>query len=142
MSYSDKQATKIVNHVCQEIIKDRALRTILKTDNGMCSTDTFYRFLYKSEAFSKQYSRATLIRAEQEFSELISIADNKEDCYYTDKDGVRRLDNAAVQLKRLQIHTREWRLGKLNPKKYSDKVQVDTTEFKEQPLFDFKKDKE
>ena len=41
----------------------------------------------------------------------------------------------TIQHRRLQVDSHKWMLGKMNPKKYSDKIQVDTTEFSEQPLF-------
>ena len=55
--------------------------------------------------------------------------------YIIDKDGNEVVNHNVIQRDRLRVDTRKWYLSKLNPKKYSDKIQVDTSEFKEQPLF-------
>ena len=83
------------------------------------SADTFYQWLNQYEECAKRYARATEERALAIFEDTMDIADNGAD-YNRD---------------RLRVDTRKWFLSKLNPKKYSDKLQVDTSEFKEQPLF-------
>jgi transposase len=84
------------------------------------SAATFYQWLNEDEECEKRYARATDERGIAIYEETMEIAD----------------DTAGdVQRDRLRVDTRKWFLSKLNPKKYSDKLQVDTTEFKEQPLF-------
>ena len=83
------------------------------------SADTFYQWLNQDEECAKRYARATEERALAIFEDTMDIADNGAD-YNRDS---------------LRVDTRKWFLSKLNPKKYSDKLQVDTSEFKEQPLF-------
>ena len=52
----------------------------------------------------------------------MNICDDKTEDYISTKGGVIG-NNAAVQRARLQVDARKWIVSKLNPKKYSDKVQ-------------------
>lgn len=66
-----------------------------------------------SEEFCEQYASAQEARADKMFDEIIGIADN---CA-SDKD--------AVAKARLRIDARKWAMGRMCPKKYSDRVNVD-----------------
>ena len=63
------------------------------------------------------------------------IADDQENDVYEDEDGREQTNHNVINRAKIRIDSRKWMLGKMNPKKYSDKIQVDTTEFSEQPLF-------
>ena len=55
------------------------------------------------------------------------IAFTVEDCYYIDKDGIQRIDNGMVNLRRIQVDVIKFRVARMHPKKYGDKIQVDNT---------------
>ena len=120
MAYSEKEVTDVFNYVCLEIEKGRALRNVLKDDN-MPSTSTFYQWLDSNEEKAKQYARATQVRADIIFDEIIDIADDSSG----DKKVVEHgevMDGEYVARSRIRIDTRKWVLSKLNPKKYGDKT--------------------
>jgi hypothetical protein len=122
MSYSIDEIDKIFDYVCENIEKGRALRKVLKDEN-MPSTKTFFNWLDLYPEKVKQYARATEIRAEAIFDDILAIADeNTNDTYITD-DGLERVNNDVIQRSRLRIDARKWVLSKLNPKKFGDKVQ-------------------
>jgi hypothetical protein len=122
MAYSIEEIDQIFDYVCENIEKGRALRKVLKDEN-MPSSKTFFNWLDLYPEKVKQYARATEIRAEAIFDDILSIADeNSNDTYITD-DGLERVNNDVIQRSRLRIDARKWVLSKLNPKKFGDKVQ-------------------
>lgn len=125
MAYSNKQIDDIFNYVCLEIEKGRALRNVLKDDN-MPSTSTFYQWLDNNEDKAKQYARATEVRAEIIFDDIINIADQNENDTYINDEGKEVVNNDVIQRSRLRIDARKWVLSKLNPKKYGDKTDITT----------------
>lgn len=135
MAYKEEEKTELFNKICLKISNDgMALRNVLKLDN-MPSNETFYKWLNEDDNKTKQYVRACEARADEIFEDILNIADES----YADKkvleSGEEVVDNEVVQRSRIRIDARKWMLSKMNPKKYSDKLQVDTNEFKEQPLF-------
>jgi hypothetical protein len=133
MAYTIKQINKIFDIICTRIESGEAVRNILK-EAEMPSSRTFFKWLDDEEKV-KQYARAKGIYAEAMFEDIILIADGSGDDVLIDEDGVENVNHHVIQRDRLRTDTRKWALSKLNPKKYSDKIQLDTSEFKEQPLF-------
>lgn len=75
-----------------------------------------------SDEFRENYADAQEARADKMFDEIIGIAD------YCDTES-----KAGVMKAKLQIDTRKWVMGRMAPKKYGEKVNVDlsgTTEVK------------
>jgi len=135
MAYSKEQIKEVFNNICLKIgVDGMALRNVLKLD-GMPSGETFYKWLNEDENKTKQYARACNDRSDNIFEDVLNIADSAADDVIIDKDGNEVVNHNVIQRDRLRVDTRKWYLSKLNPKKYSDKIQVDTSEFKEQPLF-------
>jgi hypothetical protein len=122
MAYSQKEIDNIFNHVCSQIEKGRALRNVLKDEN-MPSTSTFYQWLDNNEDKAKQYARATEVRADIIFDDILSIADENTNDTFVNDNGIEVVNNDVIQRSRLRIDARKWVLSKLNPKKYGDKIQ-------------------
>jgi len=123
------------NSICYKIeVEGLALRNVLKLENTP-SSRTFSKWLRNDPNKVKQYTRATDGRADKIFEDILVICDSTEDDVIVNGDGAPITNHNVIQRDRLRVDTRKWYLSKLNPKKYSDKVQVDTTKFSEQPLF-------
>jgi hypothetical protein len=90
----------------------------------MPSTSTFYQWLDNNEDKAKQYARATEIRAEIIFDDILNIADDNVNDTYTNDDGVELTNHDVIQRARLKIDARKWVLSKLNPKKFGDKTDI------------------
>lgn len=121
MAYSDNERDIIFENVLTQISEQGlALRNILMQE-GMPSSQTFYKWLEDNNK-SKRYARATEIRAEKLFDEIIDIADESHNDTYTDKDGKEYTNHEVINRSRLKIDARKWVLSKLNPKKYGDKI--------------------
>ena len=135
MAYSKEQIEKTFTEICRQIAEEGlSLRAVLRSED-MPNSETFYKWLDADEKKSKQYTRATTSRAEEIFEDILVIADDQENDVYKDADGVDQTNHNVINRAKIRIDSRKWMLGKMNPKKYSDKIQVDTTEFSEQPLF-------
>lgn len=138
MAWKKNEIDKTFNVICKEIaINGKALRNVLKS-KGMPSNDTFYKWIDNDSLKMEQYVRACEERANGIFEDMLVIADTPEEGVTTKQTekGVEITTADMIAHRRLKVETRKWILGKMNPKKYSDKIQVDNTEFKEQPLFD------
>ena len=132
MAYSEEQKTTIVDSICTLIINGKTLRFALK-ENDVYS-DTFYRWLDAEEEKSKQYARATELRAETMAEELLEIADNQENDIVV-IDGVEKTNHDVIGRARLRLDTRKWLMSKMFSKKYGEKIQTEQTIKIEQPLF-------
>lgn len=70
------------------------------------------------------YTRAREQRSDNIFEEIMDIADDGRNDTYTNEDGVEVVNHDHIQRSRLRIEARKWMLGKMQPKKYGDKVDV------------------
>jgi hypothetical protein len=131
MAYSEKQIEETFTEICRQMAEEgKSLRKVLLSKD-MPESHTFYKWIDNDQKKLLQYTRAHEDRVEVRFESI-------EKDYNEDPErnpDTNQIDNGWVNLQRLKIHSKQWELSKLNPKKYSDKIQVDTTEFSEQPLF-------
>lgn len=74
--------------------------------------------------YTEQYARAMEQRAENIFEEILDIADCEDHDIIIDEDGNKRVNYDVIQRDRLRVDARRWMLGKMQPKKYGDKVDV------------------
>ena len=88
------------------------MRSVCK-DDGMPSTSGFMKWVKKDVSLVEQYARAMEDRADVLFEETIEIADSATP--------------ETVNVARLQVDTRKWYLGKVNPKVYGDSSRLDHT---------------
>ena len=100
-----------------------AIRTILQ-EKDMPNTETFYKWLDDDKDKTKQYARACEFRADNIFEDILVISDNQEHDVYTDDDGKEQVNHNVIQRARLRVDSRKWMLGKMNPKKYGEKIDL------------------
>lgn len=126
MAYSSERIEKLFIEICDYIEEGKALRTILR-DKDMPSSKTFYEWLDSDKEKVKLYARATEIRAENIFEDMIEIADDGTNDFMTITKGDLQYnveDKEVTSRSRLRLDTRKWILSKLQPKKYGDKLDV------------------
>lgn len=111
---------EVFKEICAEISEGKSLRSICRRDD-MPSIEAFRLQVNKDEDKLAQYTCARTERADFIFEECMDIADESEN----DKDENGQLDQEAIQRAKLRIDTRKWMLGKMQPKKYGDKLDVD-----------------
>lgn len=71
---------------------------------------TISGWLRDDPEFQEQYARATNVRADAIFEDMIDIADNSQ---------------LTPEERRIRIDTRKWAVGKMNRRKYGDKADVE-----------------
>ena len=94
---------------------------------------TIFRWLLAEEHkdFSNQYRRARDIQADVLFDEIHQIADTPQKGTKTvrrgegDNSTVETTEADMIEHRRLQIDACKWLIGKMAPKKYGDKQQVE-----------------
>lgn len=131
------QITKHQNKFIQDIIETQIPVRELISENKDVSVNMFFRWLREDESYAKQYAQAQEVRAEAMFDEMLKIADTpvKGTTIKTTKFGDEVTVADMIAHRRLQVDTRKWYLSKINPKKFSEKVQQELSITKEQPLF-------
>lgn len=123
MAYSEKQRTDILNKICERLESGEALRTILK-DKDFPSNTAFYEWIDGDKKKAEQYARACEARADSIFEDILDIADDQQDDVYINDDGDEFTNHNVIARSKLRVDARKWILGKLQPKKYGDKLDV------------------
>jgi len=90
----------------------------------MPSSKTFWKWLNEDKEKVNQYARAKEIYAESVFEDIILISDGTGDDVLIDEDGNKNVNHHVIQRDRLRVDSRKWALSKMNPKKYSDKLDL------------------
>lgn len=108
------------------IEEGNSLRATLKREDMPTST-TFYEWIDSDKEKALQYARACEKRADSIFEEILDIADDASNDFTLADigDGVQieKFNAEHVQRSKLRVDARKWMLGKMNPKKYGDKLQ-------------------
>jgi len=115
--------------ICGLIGEGVSLREICKQDD-MPDRMTVFRWLSDSEAFRDQYAHAREVQADTIFDEILQIADDaRNDWMERNDEGNAGYDfnGEHVQRAKLRIEARKWMAGKLRPKKYGDKIDMNVS---------------
>jgi glycogen debranching enzyme len=123
-----QKSKEVKDKLFEEIIYDiaengKSLMTALK---GRLSSQTFYAFIDNDPDKTKRYARACDDRAEKMADEILEIADNNESDIIFNEEGQPFENQKIVQRDRLRVDSRKWLLAKLHPKKYGDKIAVES----------------
>lgn len=126
MAYTPEEIEKVFQEILEYIEDGKPLRTILR-DSDMPSSRTFYIWLDSDPDKVKRYARSTEIRAEEIFEDMLEIADDGTNDFMTITKGdvtYNVEDKEVTSRSRLRLDTRKWMLSKMQPKKYSDKLDI------------------
>lgn len=126
MAYSEKKKTELFNKIIAKIYEGKSVRQALK-EEGKPSHSTFFTWLDSDESKQDHYTRACEYRADSIFDEILTIADDGSSDFKVLPNGETVSDHENIQRSRLRIDARKWALGKMSPKKYSDKPDITNT---------------
>lgn len=120
---------KIADEICERIATTpRGLDFICGADSGLPSARTVNRWLNENEAFCQSYLRARERQADLIFDECLEIADDSALDVVTkersDGSTFEEYNAERVARSKLRVDTRLRMAGKLAPKKYGDKVDI------------------
>lgn len=107
--WTDDKKAMVQEIICIGLASGRSLKNILETEPGMPARQTVYQWLMNDSGFSDNYTRAREAQADYYADEIADIADTESD------------PNKA----RVRIDARKWAAGKLKPKVYGDRLQLD-----------------
>jgi hypothetical protein len=110
--------------ICERLADGESLRSIC-LDTGMPSQPAVFRWLAANETFRKQYAIAREAQADSLFDEMLDIADDTSLDTRKGKDGDEQPNTEWITRSRLRVETRKWMAGKLRPKVYGDKIDVE-----------------
>lgn len=114
--------------ICERIADGESLRAIC-ADAAMPSTSTVCKWLAAEPTFSEQYARARELQADALFDEILDIADDGKNDWMErqNADGENigwRENGEALRRSQLRVDARKWMAGKLQAKKYGDKIDL------------------
>lgn len=128
---------EVVGEVCAHLALGKSLRQIERIA-GMPSTSAIIKWLAQGDAciaagvlddpkakFVAQYARAREAQADYLADEILDIADDSQYDIAVDADGKEIVNTNHIQRDRLRVDSRKWLAGKLKPKKYGEKQQVE-----------------
>jgi len=129
MAYSSDELKEAKEKIIQGICKGDSLVKIVESDSFKPCIRTVFNWLnpesdYHDAEFLHNYTLATQIRSEREFEEILLIADDQENDVYEDSEGIEHVNHNVINRSRIRIDARKWRLGKMQPKKYGDRLDV------------------
>ena len=109
---------ELASEICRRLSLGESARQICRGDD-MPVMSTLMKWLTEPDkiAFSEQYARARDCQADFYADEIIDIADELG-------EGV---DSNAINIARLRIDSRKWKVARMSPRKYGDKQQIDHT---------------
>lgn len=122
-----KQATADI--ICERIAEGQSVREIC-LDENMPAMSTVFKWLSRVDAFAEQYARARDAQADTLFDEILNIADDGSNDFMErlSEDGGAagwKENGEAIRRSQLRVDARKWMAGKLRPKKYGDKLDVE-----------------
>lgn len=112
--------------ICERLAGGESLRTICEDEDQPDKT-TVLRWLKNYEEFRTQYAQAREAQADALFDECLDIADNSTNDWMSRNDPENpgyALNGEHVSRARLRIDARKWMAGKLRPKKYGEKLDL------------------
>jgi len=114
---------KVFYDIIEQIQAGASVKSILDNPDYPSRT-TFYSWINKNPDFIELYKTATEIRADGIFDDMLVIADDRSQDRFLDAQGNYQQSMTAVNRARVQLDTRKWVLGRMNPRKYSDKIDI------------------
>lgn len=126
-----KYTQEIADEICERISGGESLRKICESAH-MPTRTTIFNWLLKDEyaSFVDQYTRARELQADSLFDDCQDIADDGSNDWMENVDDQGaiigyKLNGENIQRSRLRIDARKWMAGKLRPKKYGEKLELE-----------------
>jgi hypothetical protein len=106
----DARKEEIIARMCE----GESLRSICRSE-GFPTASAVIQWTYKDEEFAKHYAHAREAQADALFEDLAEVAE----------DALKAETAVEVAARRLIVDTHKWRLSKIVPKKYGEKIQTE-----------------
>lgn len=122
-NWTDEKKQAAIKDVIEAISNGKSLRGVLDSADReiLPSCVTWFEWMKQDEEIVKQYALACEARQEMIFDQIMEIADKQGEDVIETEDG-EIVNHNIINRNRLQVDARKWMLGKMNPKKYGDKI--------------------
>ena len=120
IAYSDGLLASILDRVAN----GESLSSVCDADD-MPSRKSFFQWVKDRPEIQAQYEFAIQMRADKLAEDILAIADDGMSDTYTDENGNERTNQEVIARSRLRVDARKWLAGKMAPKKYGDKLDVE-----------------
>lgn len=113
--------------ICERLADGESLKAICE-DDEMPARSTVFKWLAESGPFSDMYARAREEQADAIFDEILNIADDGRNDWMErrgEEDAGWVTNGENIQRAKLRIDARKWMAGKLRPKKYGEKLELE-----------------
>ena len=129
MARPSKFTQAVADEICERIATTpRGIDFICESDDALPSARTVHHWLNAHETFLQSYLRARERQADLIFDECLEIADDvsrDSKVVREGEDGERLVaDSEWISRSKLRVDTRLRMAGKLAPKKYGDKLEL------------------
>lgn len=124
-------SAELAEIICIRLSEGESLRSVCR-DEKLPDKATVLRWIARHDDFRDQYVRAKAQGAEAIAEEMFDIADDASNDWMEKLDAEGQgigwqLNGDHVRRSQLRIDTRKWYLSKIMPKKYGDKLEVNST---------------
>ena len=124
MGRHTEYSEEIAKEVCDRIACGESLVKIAKSEH-MPERSTLLLWMLRQPKFADMYTEAKAKQMDVMAEEITEMSDDKDDIYYTDAQGNKRVDMGAIQQKKLATDARKWVMARLAPRKYGAKAVID-----------------
>lgn len=129
MARASEYTIETALRICERLADGESLKAMCE-DEDMPSKSTVFKWLAENETFSDMYARARETQADAIFDEILDIADDGRNDWMERKDAEDenigwRENGEALRRSQLRIDARKWMAGKLRPRKYGEKLDVE-----------------
>lgn len=115
-----KYTQELEDKICSELAEGRSLRSVC-LDEDMPDKATVFRWLRENKSFSDHYARAKEESADADLEELQDISN---EAIAEAKIVSEKRANAVVQAYKVKGDNLKWKMSKMKPKKYGDKLDM------------------
>jgi len=118
---------KMADRICERLANGESLRSICE-DKGIPTKTTVFRWLKANEEFRDQYALAREAQADTLFDDILDIADDGRNDWMErrgEEDAGWQANGENIRRSQVRIEARKWMAGKLRPKKYGEKIELE-----------------
>lgn len=117
----------LADAICVRLMEGESLRSICR-DDDMPSISTVMLWTLNDKDFATKYEHARKIQAEVWFDDIVDISatplvGEKVTTSTGEKSRTETVKGDNVERSRLMVHAKQWALGRMNPKRFGDKLQ-------------------
>lgn len=137
-TWTEPKKKAAIEDILSKLANGQSVRSVLDNTRDkslLPSRRVFNSWIENDENLRTQYASACEARQDKIFEDILKIADDASQDVIKNDEGKESLNQEFVARSRVKIDARKWMLGKMNPKKYGERIQQDVTIQQEQPLY-------